>query len=196
MRKTLIFLLFALSFQIICKSQVISYDRLIESKERSLIGNSKQFRSLDLIISFQKAIQSKDTAYYIKFQLLTSEIETRSNIFISKNNSITFTSKTGKSVVLTVHKDIRVEESYTEELYETPKFFYKTTFYLKITKEQLLVLGSEKFYTLTLAYNDVQTKTESIATFYSPKFFTRRSFIQKDIKKLLGAKIKTYTYSE
>jgi len=197
MKKSLILLLFALSFQIICNSQVVnSYDRLIQTKQRNVIGNSKQFRSLDLGISFQKTIQSNDTVFYIKFLFRTSEIEENNEIFIAKNDIITFKSKTGKSIDLTVHKDIRMDVLHTEEPFETPKYYYSTTFYLKIKKQQLKELGSEKFYTLTITYNDLKTKEARVATFYSPKLFTSRSFLKKDIRRLIYTPINSFNYSE
>jgi len=197
MKKVLIFLLFALSFQVICNSQVVnSYDRLIQTKQRNVIGNSKQFRALDLGISFQKTIQSNDTVFYIKFHLTTSEIEENNEIFIAKNDNITFISKTGKSVVLTVHKDIRMDVLHTEEPFETPKYYYSATFYLKLNKQQLKEIGSEKFYTLTIAYKDLKTNEARVATFYSPKLFTSRSFLKKDIRKLMYTPINSFNYSE
>jgi len=197
MKKSLTILLFLLGLHFVAKSQVVnSYERLIETKQKIVIGNSKQFRSLDLGISFQKTIQSNDTVYYIKFYLTTSPIEDNCNIFIGKNNKITFSSKTGRSVILTLHKDIRTDVLNTEESFVVPKHYYTAIFYLKVTKDELLAIGSEKFYTLTLEYNDAKAKEINIATFYSPRFFTRRSFIQKDIQKLLNTQILDFRYSE
>lgn len=197
MKNSLLILSFVVGLQFFVKSQVVnSYDRLIETREKTLIGNSKQFRSLDLSISFQKTIQSNDTVYYIKFNLTTSPIEDNCNIYIGKNNKMTFSSKTGKTVVLKLHKDIKTDALSTEESFTIPQHYYTAKFYIKVTKEDLLALGSEKFYTLTLEYNDAKAKEINIATFYTPKFLTSRSFIKKDIQKLIHTPILDFRYSE
>lgn len=189
MKNGLMVLLIVFSLQINCKSQNNNGSgRIIETKQRFIIGYSRQFSSLVLGISFQKSIAINDTAFYVKLVLTTSTSENKNDLSIGKNNSITFLSKTGKSVALTVNANIPIDEIdiHKDDSYAiSTTYYYTTTLYLKVNKEQLLTIGSEPFYNLTLTYNDAQTKKMKIAVFSSPNFYTRRSFIQKDIKDLL-----------
>jgi len=190
MKNGLIVLLIVFNLQINCKSQISNgRDTIIETKQKFVIGYSKQFPSLVLGISFQKNIAINDTTFYVKLVLTTSTSENKSDLSIGKNNSISFLSKTGKSVALTVNANIPMDEIdiHKDDSYAiSTSYYYTSTFYLKVNKEQLLTIGSEPFYNLTLTYNDAQTKKMMIAIFSSPNFYTRRSFIQKDIKDLLS----------
>jgi hypothetical protein len=190
MKNGLMVLLIVFNLQVNCKSQISNIrDTIIETKQKFVIGYSKQFPSLVLGISFQKSIAINDTVFYVKLVLTTSTSENKSDLSIGKNNNITFLSKSGKSVALTVNANIPMDEIdiHKDDSYAiSTTYYYTATLYLKVNKEQLLTIGSEPFYNLTLTYNDAQAKKVKIAVFSSPNFYTRRSFIQKDIKDLLS----------
>lgn len=189
MKNILIILFVIFVFLFDCNSQIINNkEKVFKTDQKFILGYSKQFQSLTFGISFQKNINLNDTTYYIEFLLTTSNSDDQQFIYLDKNNTLTFTSKTGKSIILLIDEKIKFEENNVHQNEQTPispSYYYSAKFYLKITKEQLLQIGSEPFYQLMLTYNDAQAKTMKIAKFYSPKFYIRRSFTQRDIKDLL-----------
>lgn len=189
MKIGLVILLFVVSVYFNCSSQDRSSDeKVFKTKQKYVFGYSSQFPSLTLGIFFQKNINAKDTIYYIRFLLTTSISDEKKYIYLDKNNSVTFTSKTGKSNTLLIDQKIKFDESdphSNNQFSVSASFFYTANVNVKVTKEELLQIGSESFHHLMFTYNDALAKTMRIASFGSPNFYTRRSFLQKDIKHLL-----------
>jgi len=193
MKNGFIVLLVLLSVQINCKSQDYNLEsKKVKTKQRFLLGYSKQFTQVDLGVTFIKDLIQNDTIYFVKFKLTTPTSDDRCEIFIGKNNTILFVTKSGKTVILPFNENVLMEEVVVNK--DSPliphRFYYTSTFYLKITKEQLLTIGAEPFGNITLTYNDYQSNKVCIAIFYTPNFYVSKSFTIDDIDYLLNSKFR------
>lgn len=163
-----------------------NYQKEFESRTRAVYGYSDDFNELTMAITFGKKINAVNTTYYIKFQLYAPNSELRQDIQINKKSSITFLSKSGKTVDLPLTDIISSTENkqQTDEPFSV-KSDYSTILMVNVTKEQLIEIGSEPFYHLILPYYNTTYQLEKKAFFTSPTLFIRRTFTQKYIKYIL-----------
>ena len=164
-------------------------ERIIETKSRVITGYAKDFPNTDMIISFQKIIKNNDTIYFIKFHFNTSTSEFEKAMYFNKDNNLSFLTKSGKVTSLRFDSVVDVKENiiHKDDPFTPVRYYYYTAnFVLKITKEQLLIIGSEPFYNLILTYTDSVTKVVKTAVFIKTALFTSRTFVVKDIKCILN----------
>lgn len=158
-----------------------------KSKTNVVKGYSNDYNELNIGITFGKIINVIDTTYYIKFQLYAPTSEFQKDIQIYKTSSITFLSKSGRTVELKLTNVISSTEKEKQivDQYSTDISYYSTILILFVTKEKLIEIGSEPFYNLILPYYHSSSKVENKAIFAWPTLFTRRNFNQKSVKYIL-----------
>lgn len=143
---------------------------------------------LYLGISFEKVIVSEDTAYFVKLKLDAPEIESRMTIYFNKANSVTFISKSGKTVdlqITDVKSVINVDNQEDHLLTTIKESTYSTIFILNVTKEELIDIGSEPYCNVIIPYSDGESKVNKKVEFSKKALFGRRRFIQKYVKYIL-----------
>jgi hypothetical protein len=157
------------------------------SKTSVVKGYSNDYNELDIGITFGKIINLIDTTYYIKFQIYAPTSDFRKDIQIYKTSSITFLSKSGRTVDLKLTNVISSTEKEKQvvDQYSTDIAYSSTILILDITKEKFIEIGSEPFYNLILPYYNSSSKVENKAIFAWPTLLTRRNFNQKSVKYIL-----------
>ncbi|MDE5421446.1 hypothetical protein L3073_04425 [Ancylomarina sp. DW003] len=160
-----------------------------KSKIKYVYGYSKDLKGyLYLGISFEKVIVSEDTAYFVKLKLDAPEIESRMTIYFNKANSVTFISKSGKTVdlqITDVKSVINVDNQEDHLLTTIKESTYSTIFILNVTKEELIDIGSEPYCNVIIPYSDGESKVNKKVEFSKKALFGRRRFIQKYVKYIL-----------
>ncbi len=176
-----------------CFSQSVEKcEKEFKSKKRHVLGHSVEFNILfTMVITFNKIINSSDTIFFIEFHLSTSSMtpEYWTDICINRANSIIFLAKNDTSIDLKL-TDVRSFIKSDKEVYNplTPfkMDYHSTILKTEVTKEELILIASNPFYKLQLPYFNCSSKIYHKLEFTSPKLFTGRKFIQKNINYILN----------
>jgi hypothetical protein len=173
-----------------CFSQSIEKNKN-EFKSETGYVNGYSERSSDVFrmgITFGKVLSLIDTNYYIEFDLEIPGSEYRTDICLNKAKSLTFLTRNGRSVDLKmtdVSSSIKSDKQTVDPFTPIEVNYHSTTLILEVTKEELMIIGSEPFYRLLLPYFNCSSKAYNEVRFVKPTLFTRRVFIQKNINYIL-----------
>jgi hypothetical protein len=162
----------------------------ITTKTKHVLGYSDDFQSpLEMGIAVRKVLTSTDTTYYLKLKLSTSSSEYRTDICFDRASSITFLAKSGNSVDIKLTKvssSINSDDLINDPLSSINVDKHSTTLIIEVTKEELIKIGADPFYKISLPYFNCSTKVYKNVVFSNPSLFVSRTFIQKHIYQIIG----------
>ena len=155
-----------------------------ETKIKYVYGYSYDLNGVTMGITFEKIAKFVTTPYYIRFRIDIPSKEYR-NIYLPKNGTLTFLSKSGNTI------DLKLGDVGSLIKRDPQTDHYTTTLTIPVTREELVEIGSEPFYRITLPYIENSSKKDRLILkkdqliFTRPALLIRRNFTQTDVKYIL-----------